>query len=315
MSLQKLGKTKGKSVRRQRHMKKILAVLVALAMLSTFAMAGDEWDYIKKVYVDPNKFASLPAGYEIVDGQYSFLKMVSDDTSGHPTGVGDFSTYWAPGTLNEKAYSRLEFGGDGATASTVNAYVVNNLATSVTGKVMSDVTKQLIYQNGEAYYGMKPVTYDPQLPVSDPKFDSWAGYSRSQGAVLSGDIRDCKTPGFTVDFLASPTGENALVGIALNPAFNPTVHEWQTPVRGNDMQVTVFGDDTNANFALGEAFAGMEASAEARHYPQQTLSGIENTKMDFEASFFGGGYADMPANTKVGVDFSLLDSKIEWKWD
>jgi len=308
MSLQKLGKTKGKSVRRQRHMKKILALLVALAMLVTYAAALEEFDYIKKYYIDPNKFAQLPGGYEIVDGQYSMIKMVSDLTPGDQQP-----------SLSKSAYSDLTIGSLSGNTVTENAFIRNALSTAVTGKVVSDVTKQLIYQNGEAYYGMKPYNYDPQNPVKG--YDTWAGYSLDQGAVLSGDIQDCTTPSYTVNF-KNLDGKEVIVGTGLGANFDTTlkmdlVDQWN----GNNYIVVRGPTSDTADFSLGEAYAGQRSSAEVMHFPQSELSMTDHTDLTFEAGYFAGGLADLgPGETKdangayakAEVLFDQLDSKFNW---
>jgi len=310
MSLQKLGKTKGKSVRRQRHMKKILALLVALAMLVTYAAALEEFDYIKKYYIDPNKFAQLPGGYEIVDGQYSMIKMVSDLTPGDQQP-----------TLSKTAYSDLTIGSlDNANNVVQNAFVRNALSTAVTGKVVSDVTKQLIYQNGEAYYGMKPYNYDPQNPVKG--YDTWAGYSLDQGAVLSGDIQDCTTPSYTVNF-KNLAGDEATVGTNLASNFDTILHMDLVEMGwGPQNFIKISGPTSDyADFSLGEAYAGQRSSAEVMHFPQSELSQVDHTDLTFEAGYFAGGLADLGpgdcktqdnAYNRASVSFDQLDSKFSW---
>jgi len=293
MSLQKLGKTKGKSIRRQRHMKKVLAVLVALAMLVTFASALDQFDYIKKVYIDPTRFEQLPAGYSLQDAQYSFLKMTSTDTSGDKT-VYD--------GLGQSAYSTVQMG---TSPTTITGYTENALSTSVTGTVVSDVTKQLIWQNGEIYQGTKPVTYDPQAGACEWKFDSWAGYERDQGAVLSGDIQDCKNPTFTVNFLDTPDEETKVDGL----------HEDYIKEYGTNA-IDIGGMDYSTTSLL-EAYAGQSPSAEIRHYPMQEPSLTDYTDIDFEATYFAGGKADIDPYSRtndgrVFVDFSELDYNNVW---
>jgi hypothetical protein len=305
-----LGKIKGKSVRRQRHMKKILALLVALAMLVTYATALEEFDYIKKYYIDPNRFAQLPGGYEIVDGQYSMIKMVSDLTPGDQQP-----------TLSKSAYSSLTIGGDAATLTTPNAFIQQGLSTAVTGKVVSDVTKQLIYQNGEAYYGIKPYSYDPQNPVKG--YDTWAGYSLDQGAVLSGDIQDCTTPSYTVNF-KNLAGDEATVGTSVASTFDTILHmDLVEAGFGPQNFIKVSGPTSDvADFSLGEAYAGQRSSAEVMHFPQSELSMTDHTDLTFEAGYFAGGLADLGpgdeklsdtgAYNKATVDFSQLDSKFSW---
>jgi len=258
-------------------MKKILAVLVALAMLVTFASATTQFDYIKKVYIDPNHFAELPTGWSITDAQYTFLKMVAQ-----PDGT----------VSSQSAYSKLEVGGSQTLdGHTVDAYVKNGLQTAIVGDT-DGVSKQLIYQNGEVYYGSKPVTYDAQNPNCPWEFQNWAGYSRDQGAVFSGDL-DCPTKTFTVIF----NDDNA------NPQASVKFGEHSLVENmADDMAVQVGA--TGDGVSLGEAFGGMSAAAEATYFPQQALSQIPMTDMDFEASFYAGGMADLGCADSVFVDFN-----------
>jgi hypothetical protein len=258
-------------------MKKVLAVLVALAMLVTFASATTQFDYIKTVYIDPNHFATLPAGYSITDAQYSMIKMVAQPD-------GQISS--------QSAYSKVEVGTSQTTdGHTVDAFVKNGLQTSIVGDT-DGVSKQLIYQNGEVYYGSKPVVYDAQNPPATWQFQNWAGYSRDQGAVFSGDL-DCPTKTFTVIFNDDNSNPQASVKFG-----DHTLVESMS----DDMAVQVGA--TGDGVSLGEAFGGMSAAAEATYFPQQALSQIPMTDMDFEASFIAGGMADLGCEDKVFVDFN-----------
>jgi hypothetical protein len=277
-------------------MKKVLAVLIALAMLVTFASATTQFDYIKDVYIDPNHFAQLPAGYSVSDGQYSSIKMVAQ-----PDGVA----------TSQSAYSKLEVGTSVTAVSSGSgnigdSYVQNALVTQIAGTT-EGVSKQLIYQNGEIYVGNKPVVYDAQNPNCPWEVQNWAGYSRDQGAVFSGDL-DCTDKSFTVVFNDDQTAPEAKVkfmdGLYL------------TEDMADDMAVQV---GVTSGASLGEAFGGMSAGAEVTFLPQQALSQDDMTDMSFEAGFYAGGMADLSSADKVWVNFdpvvtSTGDKKFTWEF-